>query len=657
VISELSIEKVMLESSKRAHRRARFAVGVLGAVCLVICPFVYGQCPHAGNGVGSIPYPPGGPYQGVSFRVWAPHATSVLVKDPVNGKSEALVGQGTTGYWCLDVPGIGLNLLYEYVITTPGFGAVTRRDPNARAVTKAYDGYAITYDPAAYVWHDQGFKPPPLNKLVIYEMDTGQYNAGPSGWGTFQSSISELGEITGMGFTAVELLPVTQFNGVQANPYGPTDQYAVDYDEYGGPDNLKAFVDACHQQGLAVIFDVVHNHWGPFDLADYDFDGWQESTFPDGIYFYDFVASTGDRVDSPWGPRPDYSYPVTRDYISGQIAMWFNEYHADGLRWDSISNIYNAWDGGVGKNPNTGEPGVSLPDGISLLQNANTTWDQSFKIAEDLSFSKTQSLDTLPVASGGLGFDSQWNATLSYFVRKDFPSSNPIPLADVVSGMTSTFNSVYLQAIAYIESQDELTTANSRLYQLVDPQDPTSRMARKKATLGAGILFTSPEIPMIFQGDEFLDSSWFDNKTTLDWTNAKTWAGIVQLYGNLVNLRTNVAGTSPGLSDPNMNIYQQDKTNDVLVYDRYNRSAPGSDDVIVVANLSSTVFNSGYEIGLPYGGTWQVLFNSDSTAYSSDFGNVGPTGPVTAVSVSYAGQPYSAVVPIGDYSVLVLSQK
>lgn len=616
----------------------------------------HAQCPQAGNGVGSIPYPPGGPYQGVSFRVWAPHASAVSVTNPTSGRSVALVEQGTTGYWCLDVPGIGVGVKYDYVIATPGFGTVTRRDPNGRMVTRAYNGDSITYDPAAYVWHDQGFKAPALNKLVIYEMDTGQFNAGPSGWGTFQSSISKLSDVAGMGFNAVELLPVTQFGGIHGNPYGPTDQYTVDNDQYGGPDNLKAFVDACHQQGLAVILDVVHNHWGPFNNALYQFDGWHTTAYPGGIYFYDQVTSTGDRYDTPYGPRPDYSYPIMRDYILGQIAMWFDEYHTDGLRWDSISNIYNAWGGGVGKNPNTGKPGVYLPAGIDILRTVNTTWPQSFKIAEDLSFSKNQPLDTIAIANGGLGFDSQWNATLGYFVRKDFPSST-ISLADVVSGMTSTFNGVYLQSVAYVESHNELTAANSRLYQLVDPLNPTSRMARKKSTLAAGILFTSPQIPMIFQGDEFLDSSWLDNKTTLNWANAEMWAGIVDLYGNLVKLRTNAAGNSSGLSDPDLNIYQQDKTNDVLVYDRYSKSDAGADDVIVVANLSGTVFGGGYKIGLPYGGTWQVLFNSDSTAYSSDFGNVGPAGSVTAIKSSYAGQPYSATIPVGDYSVVVLSRE
>lgn len=636
--------------------RSLSSLGIVVAI-FAFASITAAQCPHAGNNVGSIPYPPGGPYQGVAFRVWAPHATAVSVKDPFSNQAAPLVEQGNTGYWCKDVPGVSVNQRYDYVITTKNFGTVTRRDPNARVVTHAHDGHAITYDPAAYIWHDQNFSPAPFNKLVIYEMDTGQFNPGPSGWGTFQASIARLDHIRGMGFTAVELLPVTQFDRVYGNPYGPTDQYAIDNDEYGGPDNFKAFVDACHQRGLAVIIDVVHNHWGPFDLADFAFDGWHTATFAGGIYFYDHAADT-DRYDSPYGPRPDFSYPLVRDHILGQVAMWFNEYHADGLRWDSISNIYNAWGGGVGNNPHTGKPGAFLPDGISLLQAVNTTWPQTYKIAEDLSFSSEEQLDTLPVAGGGLGFDAQWNATLSYFVRKDFPTSH-INLSDVVSGMTSIFpGNVYLQNVAYVESHNELTAKNSRLYQLVDPHNPTSRTARKKATLAAGILFTSPEVPMIYQGDEFLDFSWLDNKTQLNWANADTWAGIVDLYRDLVNIRSNAGGISAGLTGPDLNIYQQDKTNNVLVYDRYSKASPGSDDVIVVANLSGTVFGgAGYQIGLPYGGTWQVLFNSDSTDYSSDFGNVGPAGPVTAVNVPFAGQPYSATVPVGDYSVLVLSQE
>ena len=91
--------------------------------------------------MGSIPYPAGGPYQGVAFRVWAPNASSVGVIGPVANESVPLVEQGGTGYWCKDVPGVSVNELYDYVITSPGFGTVTRRDPNARVVSAAHDGF------------------------------------------------------------------------------------------------------------------------------------------------------------------------------------------------------------------------------------------------------------------------------------------------------------------------------------------------------------------------------------------------------------------------------------------------------------------------------------------------------------------------------------
>ena len=84
-----------------------------------LSPISLAQCPYAGNGVGSIPYPPGGPYQRVSFRVWVPHASAVSVKDPASARSVALVAQGSTGYWCLDVPGVSVHQRYDYVTTTP----------------------------------------------------------------------------------------------------------------------------------------------------------------------------------------------------------------------------------------------------------------------------------------------------------------------------------------------------------------------------------------------------------------------------------------------------------------------------------------------------------------------------------------------------------
>jgi len=627
---------------------------------LFFVPAAAAQCPHAGKNVGSIPYPPGGPYQGVSFRVWAPNADAAAVAGDFNGWSATqLIQEGNTGFWCKDVPGATVGQQYDYLIHSQQFGTVIRRDPNSRTVTAAHGGKSIIYDPAAYSWQNN-FSRPPLNKLVIYEMYVGTFNVNGSSPGTFQSAIERLDDVSSAGFNAIEVLPVTQFDGVFGNPYGPTDQDAVDTDANGGPNEFKAFVDACHQRGMAVIVDVVHNHWGPFDIPTFKFDGWHTSLYPGGIYYYDANKDT-DPYDSPWGPRPNYSNPVVYNYIASQIAMWFNEYHADGLRWDSVSNIYNTWGGGVGVDPHTGKAGVPLPDGKRLLQQANSQWPATYRIAEDLSFSQRQASDTLPVSQGGLGFDSQWNGTFAYYIRKDFPQ-NHISLSDVVSGMTSTFNNDPRQSVTYFESHNELSfSSTSRLIELIDPNNPTSRTSRKKASLAAALLFTVPEVPMIFQGDEFLDTSWSNAHSPLNWQNAQTWAGIHQLYADTVSLRTDAMGRTPGLADKDLNMYQQDKTNNVLVYDRYDKNAQGQDDVIVVANLSPTVFDGSghaeYKIGLPYGGNWNVVFNSDSQSYSSDFGNIGPASPVKAIHQSYGGQPYSATIPLGDYSVIILTQK
>ena len=155
--------------------------------------------------------------------------------------------------------------------------------------------------------------------------------------------------------------------------YDNSDQMAVENETYGGPDKFKAFVDACHSAGSAVILDIVHNHWGPWDLITNQFDGWYTTEYPGGIYFYDSAD-----WNSPFGPRPNYSSANVAQYIYDSLNMWIGEYRIDGFRWDSVSNIYNT---------NSGA-GTYLPDGWTLLQNANVqtvTQNPAFlNIAEDL---------------------------------------------------------------------------------------------------------------------------------------------------------------------------------------------------------------------------------------------------------------------------------
>jgi 1,4-alpha-glucan branching enzyme len=309
---------------------------------------------------------------------------------------------------------------------------------------------------------------------------------------------------------------------------------------------------------------------------------------------------------------------------------------------------------------------VSLPGGVQLLQYANTWLDnlypKAFKIAEDLAVSASVPLDTQPVAFNGLGFDAQWNGGFVTNVRRAI-IANPIPLSQIVSGMKSVYNSDPSQGILYYESHNEIgSSSNGRLISQVDSANPTSRLAQKKSALAAALLLTTPGIPMIFQGNEMMDTSLNDYKTPVNWsTDVASYSGMRQLYTDLAALRTNQTYRSAGLTDSSINLYQQDSANNVLVYDRYSASQPGIDDVVVVANLSSTVFNGSslYTVCLPFAGTWNVLFNSDSTSYSSQFGGVGPSGSVTAVATTACktySETYGVAIPLGDYSTLVLSQ-
>ncbi len=136
-----------------------------------------------------------------------------------------------------------------------------------------------------------------------------------------------------LGINAVEVMPVTEFPGDFSWGYNPAHPFAVE-SIYGGPDAFKRFVKAAHEHGIAVIVDVVYNHFGPSDLDLWQFDGWSENE-KGGIYFYN-----DRRSQTPWGEtRPDYGRGEVRQYLRDNALMWLEEYHADGLRWDMIPYI------------------------------------------------------------------------------------------------------------------------------------------------------------------------------------------------------------------------------------------------------------------------------------------------------------------------------
>jgi len=588
------------------------------------------------RGMGSIPHA-----KGVAFRVWAPHARRVSVVGSFNdwdGARHPLQAE-ENGNWSADVAEARTGDQYRFLLSTPA-GDFTRIDPYAREVTGSV-GNAVVHDPA-FDWQGDDFQIAPWNELVIYELHVGTFNdpGDVDRPGMFPAVSARLGHLKKLGVNAIQIMPVGVFAGDRSLGYNPVHIFSVET-TYGGPLAFKQFVRHAHREGIAVILDVVYNHLGPFDLNLWQFDGWCENN-RGGIYFYN-----DDRAVTPWGEtRPDYGRGEVRQYILDNVLMWLEEYHVDGLRFDSTQYIRTVH----------GSEDRELPDGWSLLQWINSRVARKFPgritIAED--FQNNQRL-TRDVAAGGAGFGAQWDGMFVHPIRRAVIAlqDQHRSLAAVRDAICYRYNDDAFERVIYSESHDEVAPGRARVPQEINPSDPRGWYARKRSTLAAAMVFTAPGIPMLFQGQEFLEGGWFRHTVPVDWAQREEFHGIVLLYRDLIRLRLNRDGFTRGLGGQHTRVYHLNEEGKVIAFHRWDRGGPG-DDVVVVANFFRDA-RDGYVIGFPSAGTWKLRFNSDWQGYNDDFKNH-PSTDVVAGSVARDGFPCQAAVSIGPYSVLIFSQ-
>ncbi len=594
--------------------------------------------PSERPGMGAIPHD-----GGATFRVWAPFARAVAVVGDFNDwdrDRHPLAPEGN-GYWSADVKGVKPGHEYQFALIGANEQDLLRIDPYARDVTHS-SGNAIVAD-LDFDWGDDDFQMPPFHELVIYEMHIGTFNDDPGGTpGDLSTAASRLPYLAELGVNAVQLMPPMEFAADFSWGYNPAHPFAVE-SAYGGPRELKRFIREAHRHGIAVIFDVVYNHFGPSDLDLWQFDGWSESGMG-GIYFYNDW-----RADTPWGDtRPDYGRPEVRQYIRDNALLWLEEYHADGLRWDATAYIRNVH--GIGH-----DPAADLPEGWDLMRWVNDEIDarQPWKIsiAEDL---KSEAAITRPTSEGGAGFDSQWDPQFVHPVREALITGRDEDrrMEDVAAAIRHTYDADHVRRVIYTESHDEVANGSARVPEEIWPANADSWHSKKRSTLGAALVFTSPGIPMIFQGQEFLEDMWFQDGDPIDWDKRERFAGIVQLYRDLIRLRRADPATR-GLRGRNTNVFHANDWDKVVAYHRWDQGGPG-DDVVVVANFADRA-HAGYRIGFPRPGMWRVRFNSDWAGYDPEFGDH-PGFDVEAVPEPHDGLPASAAVPIGPYTALIFSQ-
>lgn len=425
-----------------------------------------------------------------SFRVWAPFAGTVLVdilRGP-HGRREALTPSGGN-YYEGKVDGVGDGDLYRYVID----GNSTFPDPASRSQPEGVHGPSRIVDHASFQWSDDGWRGRALEEYVIYELHTGTFTEE----GTFEAIIDCLDYFRDLGVNAIELMPVSQFPGGRNWGYDGTFPFAP-HNTYGGPRGLKALVNSCHEQGLAVILDVVYNHLGP-----------------EGNYLANFGPYFTDRYRTPWGDALNFDGPFSdevRNYFVRSALDWFVDYHVDALRLDAIHGIFDF-------SARTFLQELSETVGSALSGNP-----PAYLIAEsDLNDIRV----ITPLHDNGIGLDAQWNDDFHHALHtlltgekqgyyQDFGNIGNLAKSFTEGYVyTGEFSSYRLkrhgspskhrpagQFIVFSQNHDQAGNrpGGDRLATLVD---------KERLKVAAMAVLMSPYIPLLFMGEEYGETAPF----------------------------------------------------------------------------------------------------------------------------------------------------
>lgn len=267
--------------------------------------------------LGAWPQDDGATY----FRVWAPRYERVAVEVTRGGAKlgRFSLAREESGYFAGVAQGVTAGDRYHIVL---GDHQLKRPDPVSRWQPDGPHGASEVIAPGDYAWGDAGWRGVPRDALIIYELHVGTFTPE----GNFRAAIGRLDELCELGVTAVELMPVAQSPGRWNWGYDGVNFFAP-RNTYGTPDDMRAFVDACHQHGIAVLLDVVYNHLGP-----------------EGNYWADFAPYFSRKHGTPWGPAFNFDgkhrQPV-RDFIVHNVLYWLWEFHVDGLRLDAVHYMYD----------------------------------------------------------------------------------------------------------------------------------------------------------------------------------------------------------------------------------------------------------------------------------------------------------------------------
>ena len=595
---------------------------------------------------------------GIAFTAWAPNAQAMevvfggdsgYIADDGHGGGETLpmerIGDGLWRAEAADFDAL-VGRRYMYRVTSEGGLPAMRTDMyslhqigsgafNPRG--KPYDGApedldgtpscSVVVAPGEPVPRADGV-PRRVEDLVIYELHLGALGFGRDGPGTFADATALLPYLSDLGVNAIELLPLFEFSGTLSWGYGSSHFLAIETSA-GGRDALKQFVQDCHARGIAVLMDVVYNHYTP----EADRAAWQYDSPTDShniyLWYEDDPGSYLDNVSSGWAPR--YHDEHVRALFVSSAAMLIDELGIDGLRVDQTTSIhaYNV-------RHSDGQPvGAANVFGRKLLRELCQTLKaidpDVMLIAEDHS---GWDRVTQPAATGGIGFDATWYAAFYHHLIGDGTHgseyaklistaatdwSGPLAMGRFADALRAAAN----RTVVYVESHDEAGNATDSRRTILAAVNgaplvgDTRRVAEARTRWAAGMSLLSPGTPMFLMGEEvgaqqpYTYDRFAEHKEDLEGLRAGSGAGLFRFNADLIRLRL----SEPDLRSREVEIVHANDDGRVIAFRR------GA--FLVAGSLRDEPYDA---YRLPIGGAWREIFNSDAASYGgADVGNGGAT--------------------------------
>ncbi len=591
---------------------------------------------------------------GFRFAVWAPNAKKVSVVGDFNewdGRRHPMRLWQDGGVWELFVPGLEPGGRYKFEIRGPDGSLVPlKADPVAFAAEHPPATGSILHGLGSFDWRDDGWmgsrgaKDPRHAAISVYEVHLGSWMRVPEE-GNRYLTYKELGErlipyVKDMGFTHIEMLPITEFPFDGSWGYQPVSLFAPT-SRFGTPEEFAAFVDTAHEAGIGVMLDWVPGHF-PLDahgLGQFD-----------GTHLYEH-ADPRQGFHQDWGT---YIYNFGRtevaSFLTANARFWLEHYHLDGLRVDAVASmLYLDYSRRAGEWIPNRYGGNENLDAIDFLRKTNeATYSHApgtITVAEE---STSWPGVSHPTYTGGLGFGFKWNMgwmhdTLHYM--QEDPIHRRYHHHNLTFGLLYAFSENFILPL----SHDEVVHGKGSLLTRM-PGDRWQKFANLRAYFG--FMWGHPGKKLLFMGGEFGQEREWNHDASLDWhlLDDPLHRGVKDVVRDLNRLYV----SSPALHSRDAEaagfqwLVADDSDNSVIAWAR---KGMGGEIAVVVSNFTP-VPREGYRIGVPAGGFYREAFNSDAAQYGGS--NVGNGGGRDAEAQASHGQQHSLSLTIPPLATVIL---